>query len=237
MRVFFLRDRVKTRTLRKGIKNMTKNKRAVTLGMLVGLVSVLMACEPYSGGHGPGWGWDHGGWHHGSPYYPGHPGHPGGGYHGSHPGGGHPGGGHPGGGHHHFNIESSAEALASDFSIRSESALALLKATSGQIEDQQIGALGLESSDLMALAQLQMPSRDGIEKVAKALNEDPEKIERIADSFVTDVKAQMQSESSEYWQGCIGSGHWSTPQNSNCKQTYWNGCAPSTGATSCEIVE
>jgi len=186
-------------------------KKMVSLGVVVGMVSMFQACTVFVGGpgHGSDWGWHHGGWHHGE---------------GSHE-------------HHHIAVENSVQEMARDFGIRPESARALLKATHNELDDQQENALGLDSSDLMALAQLQMPSKSSIEKVAQVLNENPEKIERIADSFVTDVKAQVGDETSEYWQDCIHSGHWKTPENTNCSNTAWNGCAPSSGATACEIAE
>lgn len=166
---------------------------------------------------------------------PGHPGHPG---HGSdwdwHHGGWHPGHGGP----HHLNTMgvSSAEELAQQFGIRVESAQMIMDfAHSGN--EQQFQKLGVESSDLAALTQLQMPSQAGIERVAKALNEQPSQLEKLAQSFVTDVRAQMSDVNSEYWQECVSSGHWTTPQNARCSKTYWEGCTPDTGATSCEIAE
>jgi hypothetical protein len=163
---------------------------------------------------------------------PGHPVHPG---HGSdwdwHHGGWHHGS-------HGLNALglSSAEEMAQEFGIRVESAEMILGlAHTGN--EQQLNRLGIETSDLAALVQLQMPSHEGIERVAKALNEEPARIEKVAQSFVTDVRAQMSDVNSEYWQECVKSGHWTTPQNARCSKTYWDGCTPDTGATSCEIAQ
>jgi hypothetical protein len=89
----------------------------------------------------------------------------------------------------------------------------------------------------MAIAQYQMPSRNAIDQMAKALGEDSSKIEKIAQSFVTDVQAQVSDVTSEYWQSCMSSGHWKTPQNSYCAKTFWSGCSPTSGATACESVQ
>jgi predicted HAD superfamily phosphohydrolase YqeG len=126
--------------------------------------------------------------------------------------------------------------LAREFGIRVESAQTILN-IAHNANEEQITKLGIESSDLMALVQLQMPSRESLQKVAKALNEEPAKIENIAQSFVTDVRAQVSDGKSEYWRDCIRSGHWVTPQNTRCSKTFWDGCTPETGATSCEIAE
>lgn len=179
-------------------------------------ISLFQACNVYVGGpghsdHGSDWGWHHGGWH-------------------SEP--------HHGGSHHHLNAmdNSSVEELARDFGIRVESAQMILNLAHNG-DEQQINKSGVDYSDLLALSQLQVPSRDGIERVAKSLNEDPAHIEKLAQSFVTDVSAQMSDVNSEYWQGCMASGHWMTPQNARCSKTYWNGCTPETGATSCDVAE
>jgi hypothetical protein len=181
------------------------------LGVLFVAVTMCQSCNITVGvghGHGHSSDWD---WHHG------------GWQHGS---------------HHHLNVLStdSAVELAREFGIRVESAQTILN-IAHNANEEQITKLGIESSDLMALVQLQMPSRESLQKVAKALNEEPAKIENIAQSFVTDVRAQVSDGKSEYWRDCIRSGHWVTPQNTRCSKTFWDGCTPETGATSCEIAE
>jgi hypothetical protein len=147
------------------------------------------------------------------------------------------------GGWHHGNhwLDStqndSAQELAQDFGIQKASASAILNLAESNLNEQNIAGLGLQSSDLMALASLQMPSKQGIEQVATSLNEAPAKIQKLARSFVTDVKTQMSDVTSEYWQDCIRSGHWTTPENITCSQTWWSGCSPDTGATACEVAE
>jgi hypothetical protein len=181
------------------------------LGVLFVAAMMFQSCNVSVGvGHGHGHGSDWG-WHHGGWHH---------------------------GGHHHLNAlgMEPAEELARDFGIRVESAQTILNIAQNA-NDEQIAKLGIESTDLMALAQLQIPSHESIEKVAKALNEEPANIEKVAQSFVSDVRVQMSDVKGEYWQDCIHSGHWITPQNARCNQESWEGCTPETGATSCEIAE
>ncbi len=225
---------------------------------VVGALFLFQSCEAVVNG---GWEYDHG-WHHGYPHHeyphlgPWHPVpvHGGGHYEGGH----HGGSGH---GSHHLTAMSdelletganadaeagmtsyahqddSATQLASEFGIQQQSAEAILAVTRGGDAQQMTAQLGLDASDLAALAQASMPSQKAIAQVAKALGEDPAKIEKIAQSFVSDVSAQLSDVSSEYWQSCMSSGHWKTPENANCAKTGWDGCSPQKGATSCQAAQ
>lgn len=198
-----------------------------------------------------GWAWSDGGWHHDDHHdYNDHRDHR---DHDRHGGYDNHGGYGNRGGHGHRLMPEAPEAsdfsmsialeetepaqqMASDFGIQLSSAQSILAFTQGGSQAQErAAALGLSASDLAALVRLEMPSANAISKIAGSLGEDSIKIEQVARSYVSEVKAQLADVNSEYWQNCIESGHWATPQNSRCSQTYWNGCSPETGAMSCKI--
>lgn len=84
----------------------------------------------------------------------------------------------------------SAKLLAADYGIRLSSAqeiLALAGNTAARSEAAQ--SLNLSRNDLLAIANLQMPSKETVLKVARALNESPKKINRLLVDFIVDAKA------------------------------------------------
>ena len=180
----------------------------------------LQACNAYvydpGGWHSsPGWGWGHGwghgGWDHGGGGWDhgGHEGHGGGWDHGGHEGhggGGHGGGGHGGGGHgggHHLEIMGTQLAtdaapqdlLVAKYGISSSSSETIVKLAQSNERRQAkaLASMGLSSDDIGAFAKLEMPSADGIDKMATALNEDPAKIQALITDFITDIKVEKEA--------------------------------------------
>jgi hypothetical protein len=97
-----------------------------------------------------------------------------------------------GGNESQVDIEQSAQTLAHDFAIRPESARKIIEAIntdSSQLKDQ-FERIGVPEKDVKALADLQMPSQNSIQKVAHALNEDPAKIEGMTIRYIEDMKQQ-----------------------------------------------
>ena len=87
--------------------------------------------------------------------------------------------------------DSSAKLLARDYGIRYSSAQKILAITNqADNRDAVIKRLGVPASDLRAIAKLESPSRDTVEKVAHALGERPEKLERILKDFLADAKSE-----------------------------------------------
>ena len=165
----------------------------------------LQACNAYvydpGGWHSaPGWGWGHG-WGHGGGWdHGGHEGHGGGWDHGGHEGhgGGHGGGGH-GGGHHLEMMDTQLatshgpqDLLVAKYGISSSSSETIVKLAQSNEHHKAktLASMGLSSDDIHAFAKLEMPSTDGIDKMATSLSEDPAKIQALISDFITDISAE-----------------------------------------------
>ena len=127
--------------------------------------------------------------------------------------------------------ENGAQELATKYGLREESAKAIINALGADDAAQAATAHGVNPDDLAALAQAQMPSQSSIDNVAVALREDSSSVRNMMSDYVS----QVRDINSNYWNECVEAGHWTTPQNVSCEQVFWKGCAPSTGATSCNI--
>jgi hypothetical protein len=193
-----------------------KNTARVSLCTLALLsLPLLQACNGhYEYGH------DHGGWRHG-------------------------GGG--GGGHHRMLADASLESvgivsddsaslLAHDYDISHDAAQAIVNFAGSDDQEKALADLGLSATDAAQLANLQMPSQEVIVKVASKLGEDPAKIEKVMAGFIADVKGDKTDISSSYWQACMSTGAWRTPENQNCQKAWWSGCSPAEGASACEAI-
>lgn len=96
----------------------------------------------------------------------------------------------------HWMVSDTIE-LARSYSISLDSANTILELTSGENQKEQLAALGLDVSDVSSLANLEMPSRESVDKVALALNEQSISIERLMADFVRDIKAEDASNQNE----------------------------------------
>lgn len=84
----------------------------------------------------------------------------------------------------------SAKLLAADYGIRLSSAQEILAlAGNSAARSEAAQSLNLSRSDLVAIANLQMPSKETVLKVAGALNERPKKIQRLLADFIVDARA------------------------------------------------
>lgn len=93
---------------------------------------------------------------------------------------------------------------------------------------EQLSAGNLSVLDGMDLANMTP------ETLAKQLNVQPAAVEKLVADVQAGTKAQLSDFNSSFWTSCRASGKWSTPQNKSCKQAYWMGCSPETGATFCK---
>jgi hypothetical protein len=98
--------------------------------------------------------------------------------------------------HHHWRVnaatgadqptlESETAALARDFGLRPYAARKIAKLAQG--DPNAARRLELSDDDLGTLKRMEMPSNDTIHRVSARLGEDPEAIEKIARSFITDI--------------------------------------------------
>ncbi|MBS1971662.1 MAG: hypothetical protein JSU04_15225 [Bdellovibrionales bacterium] len=94
-------------------------------------------------------------------------------------------------------------------------------------------SIGLGKSDLKAIAKHDLPSVEGIRQMAAKLDMSEAQARDLLVSINKDFAAQASNVNSSYWKSCMKDGEWSTPQNSFCQQSSWNGCSPATGASMC----
>ena len=108
---------------------------------------------------------------------------------------------------------------------------ALKLAQKGEIN--ALADLGINMKAIEKIGKLKMPSDGSIDKLAQALNIQPNKAEELVSEFIAEAKDQMKDVNSAAWQSCLSASSWKTPQNYFCKKTYWTGCSPQTGASLC----
>ena len=165
----------------------------VSTGRLFALLAALsmfglQACNAYvydpGGWHtAPGFGWGHGwGWGHRSF----------GGFR-----------GHGGGGHHRLEMmnteepgtQAPQELLVSRYGISSESSETIIQLAKSNERRQAktLASMGFCSDDISAFAKLEMPSVEGIDKMATSLNEDPTKIHAVVTDFISDIRAEKDA--------------------------------------------
>lgn len=143
------------------------------------------------------------------------------------------------GGEPTLELETDSRLLADRFDISVQSAqIILTHVDSAQVGNTQaMQEIGLQPEDLVDLAQLQMPNQQTVGQFAQRVNVEQNQAEQILQAVVDQAQMQFQDTNSPLWQSCISANKWKTPQNLYCKETYWNGCSPSTGATSCIPAE
>lgn len=93
--------------------------------------------------------------------------------------------------------------------------------------------LGLSQKDMERLGRGELPTSQGLTKVARELSITPAKSRELFLFLMDGVRQQAKDEGSRLWKACLDSGQWQTPENNNCSKTYWNGCSPKTGASMC----
>lgn len=93
--------------------------------------------------------------------------------------------------------------------------------------------LGLTNQDVETVLKGTKPTSERIQDLAEANGVDKGEMESIIEKFTQAFEEQRRRSDSVYWQTCIQSGKWSTPQNSSCEKAFWPGCSPETGADLC----
>lgn len=88
------------------------------------------------------------------------------------------------------NEPSDASLLAADYGIKLSSAEKILDvAANTEGREEAIRALRLSQEDLTVMKQFEMPSSYGVNKMARALDEKPEVLEKLIADFLKDAKA------------------------------------------------
>lgn len=128
-----------------------------------------------------------------------------------------------------------ARLLEKDYGLKTSSAMTIAGILVSQNPAQELKKAGIAQEDLAPLKNFQAPSQESVARIAKALDEDQSKVKQVLDDAAQDLRQDSKDQASTYWQQCFNSGHWSTPQNSYCRQTYWSGCSPEMGATDCYL--
>jgi len=148
--------------------------------VLTAFCSVLLfqACKVHYQGPGRG-----GGWHRKPPHHRPAPPHRG------------PGRGPRRGGHHNMVRENAVELnevtlLSLNYSIKEEAAAKIINFASGNDRETSLNAMGVSLEEMTPLANLEMPTRESVAKIAAALDESDAKVERILSDFIADMKAE-----------------------------------------------
>ena len=97
--------------------------------------------------------------------------------------------------HHHgwgysMNSADSAKLLAQDYGISPASAQAVVDLTRSKDQAGALAKMGVGVEDMTALAKLEMPSEEGIQKMADTVGEDSSKIEKVLSGFISDARAE-----------------------------------------------
>lgn len=92
---------------------------------------------------------------------------------------------------------------------------------------------GLSPVDLMLVGAGQALESVRCGEIARKLDEPEDLVCDKVKAIEVAFQAQRAQANSPYWRTCMHSGRWATEKNRNCKETYWPGCSPATGATMC----
>ncbi|MCB0384198.1 MAG: hypothetical protein KDD43_02300 [Bdellovibrionales bacterium] len=130
---------------------------------------------------------------------------------------------------------NDSELLSQRFNISLQSAQFILThvESAQQGNTQALQQIGLQQNDLADIAQLKMPAQQTVTQVAQRVEVDQRQAQEILQAVIDQAQVQFQDVRSPLWQACMSADKWQTPQNFYCKDTFWNGCSPSTGASSC----
>jgi len=132
-------------------------------------------------------------------------------------------------------VDPQVAAFAQKYNVSNEASAKINDAfTNVQTQGlNSFASIGLNSSDLNAIAQRSLPSTDAIKTMAQKLDMSEAQSKDLLQSMITEFGQQAANVQSTYWKSCMAKGSWKTPQNLYCTSTAWNGCSPETGATLC----
>ncbi len=137
-----------------------------------------------------------------------------------------------------LRADRSVSTVSGRYNLPLESAERLTKALQSAHAGQAdaLTSLGLSQDDLTSMAKFQMPSSDGIEKMAKSLALSRSATQGLIQELMNDARTQFANVQSPAWKACTSAGQWRTPENGGtCKETFWPGCSPETGASLCIV--
>lgn len=133
------------------------------------------------------------------------------------------------------NVSSSTQQFAQRHNLPLSAAQKVAAAFDGLDSNglASLNTVGLNSEDARSIATQRMPAQSSVHTMASTLG--------ISDSHAHTLLAQMNQRfsaeardvHSDYWQACMETGTWRTPQNSYCRASFWNGCSPDNGASAC----
>lgn len=96
-----------------------------------------------------------------------------------------------------MSLADASAALAQDYSISSDAASKIIRLAAGEMSTDEISALGLGTTEAVALQNLEMPSQESIDTVAKNLGESSDKIGNIVADFVTDIRNERAQDANQ----------------------------------------
>ena len=104
---------------------------------------------------------------------------------------------HHGGGRHRPWRPAPSESalhLSQDKAISLVAAEKIVSLAGGNDSRDALAKMEIEEKDVAPLADLQMPSNESIDRMAKGLGEDRSKIENLLTGFISDMKTDMKAE-------------------------------------------
>lgn len=133
-------------------------------------------------------------------------------------------------------VSVQAEQFANKYNLSMEAGQkvvsALEQAATGDLAALKL--IGLTAENITTVTQMQTPTQESLVQSAQTLNIAPATVHAMVSDVVAQSKAQLKDVGSAYWTSCMGkTGSWKTDKNILCKQTFWNGCTPETGASYC----
>ncbi|HRK07157.1 MAG TPA: hypothetical protein PLZ57_05265 [Pseudobdellovibrionaceae bacterium] len=139
-----------------------------------------------------------------------------------------------------LSADMSVSTVSGKYNLPLESAERLTKALQAAHAGQAdaLTSLGLSQDDMTSMAKFQLPSSEGIEKMATSLALSRSATQDLIQSLMNDARSQFANVDSPAWKACTSAGKWRTPENGGtCKETYWSGCSPETGASLCVVAK
>lgn len=130
---------------------------------------------------------------------------------------------------------SSTQAFAQRHNLPLSSATKIANAFNGLDSNglASFATIGLNQKDLQAMAMNGMPEPASVQNMAGKLGISNGHARTLLTELNRKFAVASSNINSDYWQACMDKGTWRTPQNNYCRQTFWNGCSPETGARVC----
>jgi predicted small secreted protein len=102
--------------------------------------------------------------------------------------------GHGRGRHHlpqnEVSLNRESQNLAFDYGLRYDSAIVIVNLAHGMNSGPTMAKLNLKSDDVSRIANLQMPSKDGIRKIVNHLNESESAVSDVVEDFIYDMQTE-----------------------------------------------